>query len=137
MLALEFIRQFSRQYQKGELSLSNEALYQLVAYTWPGNVRELQNIIHRMVIMSSQPILDSLDLPEIFHQKTEERWVSMLPIGETLEKMETTFILETLKQHAGNRTHTARTLGISIRTLRNKINEYSSLGIKVMIPEGE
>lgn len=61
-------------------------------------------------------------------------WVEHLPIGRPLRDLETRFILETLKHHQGNRTHAARTLGISLRTLRNKINEFTAEGLEVMAP---
>ena len=57
-----------------------------------------------------------------------------LPIGKKLLEIETQFILETLEYHGGNRTRTAETLGISVRTLRNKIALYKSIGIEVAPP---
>ncbi|NBQ54105.1 MAG: hypothetical protein EBU49_11060 [Proteobacteria bacterium] len=61
-------------------------------------------------------------------------WIDALPIGRTLQQVETQFILRTLEHHQGNRTHAAKTLGISLRTLRNKINEFSAEGIDVIAP---
>ena len=61
-------------------------------------------------------------------------WIASLPIGKTLRTVEIHFILETLKHHNGNRTHAAKTLGISLRTLRNKINEFTAEGYEVMSP---
>jgi len=57
-----------------------------------------------------------------------------LPIGSKMRDVETHFILETLKSHNGNRTHAAKTLGISLRTLRNKINEFTTAGFEVPAP---
>ena len=62
-------------------------------------------------------------------------WLKSIPKGMTLKSIETHMILETLKNHMGNRTHTARSLGISLRTLRNKINEYLQKGYPVTKPE--
>ena len=61
-------------------------------------------------------------------------WVSVLPIGIAMKELETQFILQTLKHHNGNRTHAAKTLGISLRTLRNRINEFTSKGFAVAPP---
>ena len=61
-------------------------------------------------------------------------WVKHLPIGRKMRVVETQFIIETLKNHNGNRTHSAKTLGISLRTLRNKINEFTIEGYEVPQP---
>ena len=61
-------------------------------------------------------------------------WVNVLPIGIEMKELETQFILQTLKHHNGNRTHAAKTLGISLRTLRNRINEFTSKGFSVAPP---
>ena len=61
-------------------------------------------------------------------------WVQGLPIGIAMKELETQFILQTLKHHNGNRTHAAKTLGISLRTLRNRINEFTSKGFAVVPP---
>jgi DNA-binding NtrC family response regulator len=66
--------------------------------------------------------------------KSDDGWIKHLPIGEKLRVVETQFILETLKSHNGNRTHSAKTLGISLRTLRNKINEFVVEGHEVPNP---
>ena len=63
-------------------------------------------------------------------------WVQHLPLGRPLRELETQFIISTLEYHDGNRTHAAKTLGISLRTLRNKINEYTAEGIEVIQPAG-
>ena len=61
-------------------------------------------------------------------------WIQNLPIGIAIKDLETQFILQTLKHHNGNRTHAARTLGISLRTLRNRINELTNRGFAVAPP---
>ena len=104
-------------------------------YDWPGNVRELQNVIQRACLLASDEVIEVDDIPiskdtPIDHAK----WVDALPIGKTMRIVETQFILATLKHHNGNRTHAARTLGISLRTLRNKINEFTAEGYEVTAP---
>lgn len=61
-------------------------------------------------------------------------WIQGLPVGIAIKELETQFILQTLKHHNGNRTHAARTLGISLRTLRNRINELTRQGFAVAPP---
>lgn len=136
VLAKHFLDQFSEEYNKPGLQFTPEAIVKLVKYSWPGNVRELQNIIQRTVLMVSRQQITVDDIPIDFSQTTVSNleWVKSLPIGSTLQEIETQFILETLKYHSGNRTHAAKTLGISLRTLRNKINEYTGLGIEVTAP---
>lgn len=91
---------------------------------WRGNVRELENVIERGVLLAGNgPLL-------IEHFQFEEPVLtgshSAMPSG-TIWEMERELILKTLERHGGNRTHAARTLGISIRTLRNKLREYRQL----------
>jgi two-component system response regulator FlrC len=124
--------------QRRPVTITIEAAKALRAYSWPGNVRELQNVIKRAVIACSG---DSIGVSELgFEQASVDssgcgsEWVSALPVGRTLHEVETQFILRTLESHQGNRTHAAKTLGISLRTLRNKINEFTASGIDVIAP---
>ena len=92
-------------------------------------------MIQRAVLLSNGREISDAGLPidsDITGISSE--WVTFLPIGKPLKDLETHFILETLKHHQGNRTHAAKTLGISLRTLRNKINEFTAEGIDVMAP---
>lgn len=135
ILAEHFLSRFGSEHGKN-LSFTSEAMAMLTDHNWPGNVRELENIIQRAVIMSNGNNIEACHLPlnqDVPRQDSAE-WIHALPIGEALRTVETQFILETLKSHNGNRTHAARTLGISLRTLRNKINEFTSEGFEVMAP---
>ena len=99
-------------------TLSGPACEKLAAYPWPGNVRELQNVIERAVLLSDQPVVeaDALDLRPLESAQFEK-------VG--LAAVEQAHILSTLGQLGGNRTETAKRLGISVRTLRNKLKEFS------------
>ncbi len=109
-----------------EKVLSKEAKDSLLKYPWPGNVRELENIIERAMILtdgdviSMEHIATSGDIPDISS--------SMPAMGATLHELEKNLILSTFIRVAGNRTKAATLLGISIRTLRNKLNEYTKGG---------
>ncbi len=135
LLASHFLGRFARDYRKGELEFTDNAMRKLLSYSWPGNIRELQNIIQRSVLMTTNSFVDDRDIPIDTNSTVKNRdWISALPIGTPLRDLETHFILETLKSHVGNRTHAAKTLGISLRTLRNKINEYTAAGYIVQAP---
>ncbi len=116
--------------------LTPAAKKKLLAYHWPGNVRELANIIERAVVMDLSssiapehlylegtiPILqdESPSNEEDLHSSTD----SGLSVGTTLQELEKRLIIETLETQHHNRTKTAEMLGISVRTLRNKLHEY-------------
>ncbi len=135
LLAKKFLEDCKRNFQRPGLTLTEDALHKLAQHNWPGNVRELQNIIQRAVVMSSQDMIRAVSIPiEGETPMISLDWVNSLPIGQTLRMVETHFILETLKHHRGNRTHAAKTLGISLRTLRNKINEFTTEGFDVTAP---
>jgi two-component system, response regulator FlrC len=126
-------------------SLSSESKRALTANHWKGNVRELENTIHRAVLLSDggEIGLDALVSPDgddmIGHGDSVTRAaqtaeaVTRSLVGQTVAEVEQTLILDTLDHCLGNRTHAARILGISIRTLRNKLNEYDAAG--VMVPD--
>jgi two-component system, response regulator FlrC len=126
-------------------SLSADSKRALTTNHWKGNVRELENTIHRAVLLSDggEIGLDALVSPDgddmIGHgdhvtraAQTAEAVTRSL-VGQTVAEVEQTLILDTLDHCLGNRTHAARILGISIRTLRNKLNEYDAAG--VMVPD--
>ncbi len=137
LLSNHFLSQFAANYGKEGLSFAPDAIEKIMNYKWPGNVRELQNVIQRSAIMASGNFITADNIPiEKENTPNSLDWISTLPLGETLQTVETHFILETLKKHRGNRTHAAKTLGISLRTLRNKINEYTAGGYEVMAPQG-
>jgi len=128
---------------------SAEARKALSLHRWPGNVRELENTIHRAVLLSTgveigvdgilTPDGARLDQsrsgPAAYAAQAAEQVTRSL-VGRTVADVERDLILETLKHCLGNRTHAANILGISIRTLRNKLNEYTADGVPVPPPGG-
>jgi DNA-binding NtrC family response regulator len=123
LLAEHFLKEFSEGYGKPVHSISESALSWLQKQEWRGNIRELKNSIQRVVLMSSQPVLTPQDFGseemEVPEEKREEN-----PSTLSLRVMERKLIFHALEQTNGNRTHAAKILGISIRTLRNKLSEY-------------
>ena len=135
VLSHKFIGELAEKFERPNLTLSEDGLKKLLDYDWPGNIRELQNVLQRSVLLSSKDIIGPENVPlEDQGVVSASEWISALPIGQPLRIVETQFILETLKNHNGNRTHAAKTLGISLRTLRNKINEFTAEGYEVMAP---
>jgi DNA-binding NtrC family response regulator len=127
--------------------LSEQAKQRLVSNRWQGNVRELENTVHRAVLLATGDEIgaDAILSPDgsqidpskpaaVAHATLAAEAVTRALVGRTMADVERDLIMETLKHCLGNRTHTANILGISIRTLRNKLNEYSSDGVPVPPP---
>ena len=116
------------------MSFTQEAIDAMINHSWPGNLHELQVVVQRAILLSTSYEIDRDCIEIQSAEGMNNKWVMALPIGLPMKDVETHFILETLKHHEGNRTHCAKTLGISLRTLRNKINEFRSRGIDVVEP---
>jgi DNA-binding NtrC family response regulator len=149
-LAQYFIRKYADANGLAAKPLSHEARHTLSINRWPGNVRELENTMHRAVLLASgneiapEAILapdgarldQQRSTPMVAHAALAAEQVTRVLVGRTVAEVERDLILETLKHCLGNRTHAANILGISIRTLRNKLNEYASDGVPVPPPGG-
>lgn len=148
LLADFFIRRYVREYGLGEMALSQEARDWLLSYAWPGNVRELQNLMERAVLLAGsgaiRPAHFLMDGEEWTPPAEEEEALAVeapvLPdLGgriPTIQEMEMQLIMKSLDQTMGNRTKASELLGISVRTLRNKLNEYRNAGVDVEAPRG-
>lgn len=108
--------------------LSPEAVDFIRSQVWPGNIRELKNTIERSVLLAEHAILTARD---ILVQSTNNEKIAqnILTPGMTVAEVERQLILKTLEHTQQNRTKAAALLGISIRTLRNKINEYKEASV--------
>ncbi len=149
-LAEYFVKKYAAANGAPVRPLSQEARRTLTLNYWPGNVRELENTMHRAVLMANgeeigpEAILtpDGVRLdqqknaPAVAHAALAAEQVTRGLVGRTVAEVERDLILETLKHCLGNRTHAANVLGISIRTLRNKLNEYTADGVPVPPPGG-
>jgi two-component system response regulator FlrC len=128
LLADFFCRRYGGTSGKEGIRCSAAALEKLGAHPWPGNVRELENTIQRAVALSPGLVIGPEDLclspgPSLPQNAPSEEPVPTAP-GTTVREMERQLICRTLENTGGNRTHAARLLGISLRTLRNKLNEF-------------
>jgi two-component system response regulator HydG len=122
-LAERFLAGFNQKNQRELRGFSPEARLRLMAYHWPGNVRELMNLVERAVIMAPGPLIEARDLPGSL-AAPEPAGQAQLRAGMTIEEMERALIEKTLEATGGNRTQAAEMLGITRKTLQNKIKEY-------------
>jgi DNA-binding NtrC family response regulator len=121
-LAEYFVRKYAPKSPPGQFCLSAELRARLQEHTWPGNIRELENCIRRVLAFSRGPILDpeSLDVPAA--PRGPQQCLPPAPVS--FRDMERQLVEKTLESTGGNRTRAAEILGISLRTIRNKIREY-------------
>jgi len=143
-LAQHFIAKYAAANGVPARQLSADARHALTVARWPGNVRELENCMHRAVLLAvgdeigadailtpDGARLDASRNPMVAHAAMAAEQVTRGLVGRTVADVERDLILQTLKHCLGNRTHAANILGISIRTLRNKLNEYAGDGVPV------
>jgi len=147
VLAEHFVKKYAAANGVPVRPLSAEARRRLQGHAWRGNVRELENAMHRAVLLAVGPEIDetAVRLPDgqllgagggyAAQAAQAADAASRSFVGQTVAQMEQALILDTLTHCLGNRTHAANILGISIRTLRNKLNEYSSAGVPVPAPQ--
>jgi len=146
-LADHFVKMYARANGCSRV-LSTQARAQLIANRWPGNVRELENAMHRAVLIAGSESVgpeaiiapdgarleEQRAAPAVHHATFAAETVTRALVGRTVADVERDLIIETLKHCLGNRTHAANILGISIRTLRNKLNEYAGDGMPIPPP---
>jgi two-component system, response regulator FlrC len=151
VLAQHFAAKYSEANGVATLDITPEAMEQLKAHHWRGNVRELENTMHRAVLLAREGRIDAESImltgrsltpaPQVDNGTAEDDDVNGDArglVGRTVADVEKDLILDTLQHCLGNRTHAANILGISIRTLRNKLKLYSQEGVSVPLPgEGE
>ncbi len=152
-LAEHFVKKYAAANGMPERALSTEARRRLAGHRWPGNVRELENAMHRAVLLAVGPEIDegAIRLPDgqlmamgdagamIAGRAAQAASMAVGAsfVGQTVAQVEQVLIIDTLSHCFGNRTHAANILGISIRTLRNKLKEYSESGVSVPAPQGQ
>ncbi|MCF8475230.1 MAG: sigma-54 dependent transcriptional regulator [Emcibacter sp.] len=150
-LCKHFAQRYSEFNGLPQKKVSDSAMKVLINHIWPGNVRELENTIHRAVLLTRGDNIEASDIvlpdgkPHIEIQSSSSLHNIQNPegteplsatslIGRTVADVEKDLIIDTLKHCLGNRTHAANILGISIRTLRNKLNIYMSDGVNIPSP---
>ncbi len=122
-LAEYFLRKYEPKTQRGQFFISPELSAQLCSYDWPGNVRELENAIRRSLALARGTTLGATAIDSAWGPKSPTRTAAPQP-GQSLQAVERKLLEETLYATGGNRTRTAEMMGVSLRTIRNKIREY-------------
>jgi DNA-binding NtrC family response regulator len=125
LLVQAFVNEFNQRNQKSIAGLDHETMRVLEHYQWPGNVRELRNVIERATILASGPFIETKHLPPILSNEPpvhQQAQVALAP-GTTVEEAERRLILMTLEHTRDNKTRAAEILGISLKTLHNKLNK--------------
>ncbi|MFO7653908.1 MAG: sigma-54 dependent transcriptional regulator [Candidatus Krumholzibacteriia bacterium] len=130
LLTNHFCRTFCAENAKPVLAIGEDAMRGLIRLDWPGNVRQLQNVVERAVVMSRGTALDESILG-LADEMDGVRGEPQFSEATTLKDMEQQLILRKLRSTGGNRTRAAAELGISVRTLRNKLHLYTDLGVEI------
>lgn len=124
LLIDHFFSQFSGRYEKPKQSFSDEALEILMAYEWPGNVREVRNVVERATVICPHESIEPQYLPHRITTQDATRSYIKIPIGSTSRETEKILILETLASAGYNKAKAAKILGVSRKTLHNKLTEF-------------
>jgi DNA-binding NtrC family response regulator len=129
LLINSFIRQYATLNNKDVVDVDDECLSAMRAHPWPGNVRQLRNVIERALIVCSGRIIGKHDLPEEFQSIAQvDSGYLKIRVGTTLDEMERELIVRTIEFAGGNKTRAAQILGVSAKTLYNKLERYGTQG---------
>jgi transcriptional regulator with GAF, ATPase, and Fis domain len=144
-----FLKRYSKEYGFTPSGFTQEAASWLMEYPWPGNVRELQNLMERAVLLAAGspirpshfllegeewPLDEAMEIPgeEPVASDNGPDEITSDTLGVVpLQEMERRLIIQSLDQTSGNRTQASKLLGISVRTLRNKLSEYRKQGMEI------
>ncbi len=124
LLVQAFLEEFNRKNNRNIKAVDPEAMNLLKSHSWPGNVRELRNVIERATIVCKSNIISPADLPPHMRPRSSKKPTLTLQIGTKIEDIEREVVLRTLSYAGGNKTRAAKMLGISLKTLHNKVNKY-------------
>jgi DNA-binding NtrC family response regulator len=126
LLTEHFLKKFRQEHGKPSVKFDGRAVEILAGHTWPGNVRELQNVVERLVVLNQSGLILEQDVrPCLAPNLTGVPNSGPVALGASVAGAERSAIESALKAAGGNRTHAAKALGISRRTLHNKLNEYN------------
>ena len=140
LLVDHFLKDACDDFKKNIRGLSSNFIACLESYPWPGNVRELKNVIHRAVISATEDVLNTRNLPDRVSHFQGEQTTMTITLGQSMAQVEKEVILRTLGYTGGNRSRASEVLGISRRSLYNKMAQYSirpTIAPKVSAMPGE
>jgi transcriptional regulator with PAS, ATPase and Fis domain len=128
LLTEHILRDVNAKHGKHVRGIGSEVLDIFMSHTWPGNIRELRNVIERAAIMCEKDMITRSCLPDEFGRSAAKAPSDLsaikFPIGTTVDAMERELILQTLGATGNNKTRASELLGISLKTLHNKLKEY-------------
>jgi DNA-binding NtrC family response regulator len=125
LLIQSFLEEFNGKYGKEVRSVDAETLTLLSEHDWPGNVRELRNVLERAILVAQGKAITSGDLPPDFRAVPRGPAPELvLHVGTTIDEAEKTLIMKTLERTSQNKTRASEILGISLKTLHNKLARY-------------
>ncbi len=122
MLLEHFLQKACVRHRREPKTLAGAAMRILCDYSWPGNIRQLRNCVERLVVIVEGPVIHAGDLPKEMHARPRP---GTLDLDAAVQETEKTVILAALAQCDNHRERTAQLLGVSVRTLRYKMNRYS------------
>jgi DNA-binding NtrC family response regulator len=128
LLVQHFVDRFNRESGKRLKGVDPRAMQILKAYPWPGNIRELRNVVERAVILADTDLITPESLPPEMAGNVEPATAVRLPIGQKLDEVEKTYLLASLAHNGGNKARTAQLLGISEKTLYNRLRQWRAFG---------
>jgi DNA-binding NtrC family response regulator len=135
LLAESLLNDMNAKHGRQVSGLSDEVFQMFTAYSWPGNVREMRNTLERAVIVCQGPVIEKKHLPPNFGSgvpvalAADEPGTVRLGVGTTVEEAERQLIMKTLDATHNNKTRAAEILGISLKTLHNKLKEYAGQAV--------
>jgi DNA-binding NtrC family response regulator len=128
LLVEHILRDLNLKHGKSVRGIGSEVLDTFMSHTWPGNIRELRNVLERAAIMSEKDLIARSSLPGEFGKSAgkgpSDLSAIKFPVGTTVDAMERELILQTLAATGNNKTRAADLLGVSLKTLHNKLKEY-------------
>lgn len=130
LLTEHILRDINTKHGKSVRGIGAEVMDIFMSHTWPGNIRELRNVLERAAIMSEKDLITRSSLPGEFGKLSSKSPSDLsgirFPVGTTVDAMERELILQTLQATGNNKTRAAELLGVSLKTLHNKLKEYGS-----------
>ena len=130
LLVEHILRDINAKHGKNVRGIGAEVMDIFMSHTWPGNIRELRNVLERAAIMSEKELISRSSLPGEFGKlppkSPSDLSAIKFPVGTTVDAMERELILQTLQATGNNKTRAAELLGVSLKTLHNKLKEYGS-----------
>ena len=119
-----FLAKFNKQYQTRIRGVTQKTLNMLFNYYWPGNVRELENCIESSMVMAQDEYLTPKDLPEYVTAQSSDEKSLVIDLGTSLKDIEKLVLTKTLELVKGNKAKVAQLLGIGVKTVHRKFEEY-------------